>query len=557
LLPPAAADPGGDPDAAAQALASQVNKGGPGAIAALRRALTRMGFELVDMDGTSVDPPASPPNGGHVIAGELHQLVNGIDSNWSVAMDGLLYIFPVLAGKDMDISALRAAAINDLRAEADSGEATSRFYARFVAALGSGHNPRDDLLKGPPNSVDLDAVQTYLMLSRWSLDLAVNDARHLSSPAALSASPPERAGPLDIGSGTVRLVGSDKCNIDPKDSTYNDAKNTAVGAASGKLAQLLLGAGNIVNDVQSSINAVFGLARFLTKSLGLVGSMSLKEGEPLVRTQDKRPGEKKTIELKIKWKFDGGQSDECERLALSKFGIDYSSGAGGPLKQAPVSWTAGASGLLGPLEDPAALSQVEPKDAANTKTNDDGVTHTGLEGKPQRGDIIQPPKPYMRPISVTACAALKDSQLVPDLISALGVASGKSVIGAITGILDHTPYHCFTKTFMVKDWAQDIRIDSDQEEQNGNNVHPHMRGTKCGGVAGNWTVTITTPSDPGNSGSVDFSLDDQGNGIWQGGANMHLDLSAGKLTISVPGLAEVNYKGVTPGHFCTNGQPDS
>lgn len=551
LLPPAAAVPTGDPSQAAAALAEAVHKGGASGIAALRRAVVMSGFEIVDLDGTVVDKPAAPGNGGHVVAGELHSLINGMTTGFVAPIDLLLGVIPQTLGTSIDAATLRAAALGELRDQAASKEPTTQFLALFVQALGKGDSPATDVLADPPTVAQLDAVQTYILLQRWGIDLA-SFAAHRAGASAGASAPPTATQHRAGGSGGVQLLDRNPCQINPDDGTYDDALNGAVQGSAGAFAQKV--GGGALNKLQQTVNALFSLARLIGQSFHLKGTMILREGQPLVRTQDRTAGEKKTLELHLFFDFDSGQMDACQRLEWSAAGIDPTGLAESPLSGAPVSWEIwdSASGPAGYMQNPAEFYYVEGKGDDQTTTNADGVTHTGFEGRAQKSVLPKTSPPWLRSVRVLARAAVKDVHLADDIVTAAGLplSNANTIVGIIESVLEHMPYHGLTQSFQVKDWYKDFKIDADARYYSpGDSDYPHLKLIKCNGIAGTWTSS---------DGALSFDLDENGHGTYPtdlGPLSVTLNLNGTNDNLHFENPAIRQEWPVIPGDWCDGDTP--
>jgi len=207
------------------------------------------------------------------------------------------------------------------------------------------------------------------------------------------------------------------------------------------------------------------------------------DGEELVRTNNRSPGEQKTLTATLKIDESAWERLNCLRPVFSAAGLDLEFPKSGPLADTTVAWSlvlgGDSRGALGTLidlvsgeDDRDDLVYLKPKDGAHTMpnkqtANSDGVSEIYVLGAPQKEDwsrrkLFEVYKAagvtvgvQIKPMKIKdAQAAL--SQLVDIVGNVLSFLTGDGVGGGV-GVVTETMYRSNWYSakplyFPVKDW---------------------------------------------------------------------------------------------------------
>jgi len=194
------------------------------------------------------------------------------------------------------------------------------------------------------------------------------------------------------------------------------------------------------------------------------------EGEPLVRTKTRSPGEQRTARAKVEIDFPKHDALKALRAGLNLTTIDLQLPDGGPIGGAKVVWRLPEGSYNGKYQaadggwtyrpDLAVVqfAQRGGKDAYVSTTNDKGEATITLEGVPQKKNLPPTVRPYPRRAVVSVEVTIKVGNLTQDVNDAINTMLGGPVAGGLGFIADMVLRTSFFfqagRVFEVRDWKE-------------------------------------------------------------------------------------------------------
>ncbi|MEY2421283.1 MAG: hypothetical protein QOI95_1350 [Acidimicrobiaceae bacterium] len=561
LLPPAALDPGGDPDEAVRALADQVVAGGEGGAAPMLTALARSGLKVLDIDGTAVQAPGEPFQGVDVRSGEVIPMATLAARDPSTTLDEFTAgLSLAMSGNDQDpavVASLSDALLADIKTAADSDNPTFRFFARFIAALAPDETPAHDLLAATDGrTVTLTDAQAVLISLRFSADLRSIDPAAKSVPGSSSSDSGSAA--RDLAVERIAYRDGDKAPCSLGDKT-KDALDYAIGGLSIGWDRFLGGIEKVLPagaaEVASKTNTALTLAgiamawakEFIARAL-LNVSFELVGGEPLVRTrQTLGSGELRTLRATITYKQGKSEYLNCLRAGLAASGLDVGMPERGPIADADVVWHGHPPAFGTGLDTKGTW--IEFKETPKQRTNATGQVEMDVEGKSQVHDLPPDPDELIRKTTVSIEVDLEESSLGKNILTIVGaVLSGPlSVlsVGLLRALALVHPAGA-TTTFKVKDYGDDYHI------HNAIGAGVRLDGDICNAFDNDWNLQVSGSSTVSGltatfSGALEATVTPDRTGNFQ--LTFHLDapgIAAASANATANGSVEVK-KGTKPG----------
>lgn len=572
LLAPAVARPSGTIEQQAAALAEEAAGSGPSAQGALRTALQLGGVDLRDVGGTVAVAGYQPKLGLQIPTGEvLLAAGQNTDAHERYASD-FAGVLATMIGKKADPIRLRQALLDGLRdvAGVDRPGAASpypkpqHFLAAFTVDLGLHARPAVDLATAGIDDVRFTGLQSWLL---WILL-----ASGFAQAAKLVQTGHPAPAPSPAGFDSTATAGN--CTISDTTGKILDIAAIGLGinaggipyTAFGGLAGLLgseedpsttLGAGEYLG----AANAALSIARLIVEGSAFTAELSMLGGQPLMRTMStSQPGEPKQLMLHATFDIGKGQYANCLRTAINTAGLDFNVPNDGPITDASVQWEM-TDDPAGELNDPTEFfTTIEegigaPGDSVQTKTDANGYSHVGLEGRPQRYKLPPNPDKYMRSVRVMAELQPRSDTLYNDVYDAVQTFLGGPVAGIgtlISSIVDRTHWLSAQQTFAVQDWVKDFEFDGYFQFNNGAGVYPSITGLKCDGLGGQWGISIN------HGPPITFTLDDNGDGTADlsqngigGPTRIHYNPGP-PPTLEFENQAATQAFTLIPGNFCDN-----
>lgn len=450
---------GASADEIAGSLAATVEAGGDDALPALLTALRESGYSVRSMDGSVAVSAAAPSDDLIFQAWETQALVRGrqLRVAFTDLAGSIAKLVPEFAG-----APLAATMLADIRNGATAATPTTRFWARFVAELGNnGARPNDLLASAPSAAIELDGIQSELILHRFASDLA-RYSRTISRKG--DAGSPRFASLLG-GGGTLAIFGpitSAMRQAAPGPCAVSETgERWAAGGASGAAGVFettmhflesagihgVEGAGKVLTGANMLIN----YAKLIYLYMNLNGTIEMdKGGPPLVRTKNRTPGEPHQLSMTLRMDLGDGERINCFRQVLAAMGIDLSVPNDGVVPNAPISWKlvqgAGPNGWV----------EFFGKDPEHQTTDESGKAQIGIEGQAQKREFPDNASPRMRKARVQVVAAIKGNDLVRDLFEAGGAGVGgiSSVLTLpVEELMRSKWFVAADYPFQVKDWG--------------------------------------------------------------------------------------------------------
>jgi hypothetical protein len=476
-------------------LAGQVLKGGQNVVPDLVRAMQLAGITVCGLDGHIVAEPLEPRQNIVFADAEMALMASMLAKRMTVPIEGLS------DGLSSAITGLAKAPLPALLIEGISTKAgvdipTVRFWARFIVELGrQSSDPYDLLGKVDAAKVRLNTVQMALILQRLAADMAVMEVRArkhgpFPSPAARVLPTPgdapqflfagtDQGNPLSPAldtSGGPRLGFLDTQD-QPRlpacewsiDRWYapNNADEVALGIGIGfdKILSILEESEKWAENVGSRLAAANILLAYV-KVIWIMATMDVTmemDGTgPLIRTQNRNPGERRQLTATVRMNTGNAQFVNCLRTALNMVGLDVDLPVNGPLKGAGVGWD-GAKGFkpsvrtgdtwevsepIVELENPGPRVQDQNKKVNKSdtttlqrmRTDDFGKSSIGVHGAPQKKllDPLQngktPLVPVAKEFSVGVNIQVEPPTIRSTVVDALAFRGsfGEGVTGVLT-----------------------------------------------------------------------------------------------------------------------------
>lgn len=471
----------------AATLAEQVLAGGPSAEAALREAVLAAGFGVRESDGSSA--PAGLPSALMIDHWQLQALVNGGSQTTVRLADlerGLATVLPELAGKPIGKMLL-----DDIRANARSSVPALRFWAQFIIELGRrSPEPYDLMGTVDPASVQLDGVQNTLIVQRLVADLRILAAgAEGQGPSPSSELRGYRTGPLLAalfpapgGASPFLFMAAPAPSFQPCEVSGLEAEvsewlvTKGANKAFGTLMKTLEEGGA---KWAGKITRVIGVTNFLLAYIKLAYTlMNLEieigmDGEnPLQRTRNRQPGERRQLTTKLDLKTGDMQFNNCLRQTLKKVGLNFDLPEEGPVEGAGVEWTLVEGGTrvdtkgsykitdaIVEIENPGARVQTargqQAKNFTQSQTNPQGLSNIGILGAAQKEPVTGHPIPVDKQFKVRVNVQLKPPKISKAVMTGAGIAIGGpgGLLTLPVDLIYQTRWPSKTETFPLTDWV--------------------------------------------------------------------------------------------------------
>lgn len=496
----------------ARLLAREVLAGGERGTAALLTALADSGIAVRDrsLGDRVVVAPDEPSQGIAVQAADVIAMMRLEERGYQATLAdvGALLRMPGLGLERAPVERLLA---DQIAAHAERGEPPLRSWAAFIVELGRQGPAGYDLADvGDPAEVPLDGVQTFLILLRLFADAYAigGEGSPGASPGALGAALP---GLLAAGAGLgshLSASGELPCTLSDAESFVMDRSAFVASTGFGKLWDLA-GLGGKAAAVLAAAGAALPVLRFLAIQAIFDPRIELVPAPPLVRTK-KTNVDAATHELRATIRMNTGrfQMLNCFRIMLNAAGIDFSLPNDGPVEGAEVLWRCIEGCGVGepvqlcasPCSGVGGIQSGDPtRNAFETRTGEDGVARTGIQGRRQKRELGDWALGVRKEATVAITVKLTTPDLVNDLVSVGETVAGGAIGGAggvlpgfIVDLLDRFGVRGATYTFPVVDWelpGYRVRWTSP-----GGWIY---EGEKCDGPAGTWEITLRAPNVTG------------------------------------------------------------
>jgi hypothetical protein len=533
-----------DPDSAVVTLAKQIAARGENSTPALMTALRMAGFTIRGKDGSLLLKPGDAGQGMALDAWQVAAMAKLYDEHWQLSLADLSEILtkclPELRKADLNNSLLHG--INS----SAQGNQPLRFWSRLIIELGRNATQPSDLssANSNPGAVQLDAIQTALILQRLAGDLTVAGGSNSPSSPTIKASAYRESVPsaprLQFAvyepEHSPHLVPADEASSGPCTLTENGATSGDIGAILNTTEWK-----NIVDiekqgepaTPQQRVNVVLTLLRFYLIYAGLHTEITIDK-TPLVRTKDRDPGERAQLTARVFYQLDNWGLNcfvAFLRPLLNRAGMDMGNlPNNGGVDGAGVAWyltEGGPDTSIEAVDQQTADAQnatwivdfVPPYTSTGAEglhnlvkqvTTDGGMAKMPIQGHAQAKDLT---RSKLVALDKTAAVAVEvkfkgadadPRKFLDEMIDvfgpALGVASGDLLGGFVAGLTEML-YRMNWRvgndfTFTVRDWQE------------------------CeGGWIGMWHTTITrhtirtTPLDR-NNGTRTFADDLTERGDW-------------------------------------------
>lgn len=431
-------------DKAAETLAREVLAGGDVRLPALVSAIQISGIAVRGADDGLAVQPATPWQGMIYEAWELVMIVNLLNQENHVTI-GLTDLTEILSKSIPELQGVPLAQLflEDIRTYAKEEDSPKRFWALFITELGrqaTFHEPYDLLGEMDPAKVQLDGVQTSLILRQLATDLLIYAGRE-SSGSRDNQNPPGLIEPLVQPAYAESNL---PCTLESKDRTILD-----LGAFGTKVGLTGIGVGDIrwkgvisYLEKERTSGALSGVDRFkLGTGIASIVATYVKliytyaalevetsmESPPLIRTKMMRPpGETKRVVATVKLNIGSAQMVNCFRLMLNSAGVDFALPNHGPVRNASVSWVglngfnAGAAAPRGGPEQIVAFAgQIN-----NLRTDNQGKVRATINGVGQKRELSEQARQVDKTASLHVAVAIEGSDLFKDVTKAIKAATG-------------------------------------------------------------------------------------------------------------------------------------
>ncbi|HEV2907942.1 MAG TPA: hypothetical protein VGX02_01625, partial [Candidatus Eremiobacteraceae bacterium] len=405
----------------ATALARQVLAGGAGARQALLQALGLAGMPVRNADGSYLVQPAGANQHVGFSSWEIEAMLKTMEhgvalaplSSLGAAMQDELAPF-----KGADVATLIAGGI---RTDAQSPDPALRFWAQFIIALGrEGAQHYDLSTENDMSKIDLDAIQTALVLRRLAADLyAASRSAAASTPRSVRVA---EAGTLDFA--PVRVVDA-KPICDPSEGA-GQIMELGGSVESQGFDKLLEYVAEHVHAAQPGIskaaamaaafNIIVAWAQLLLTYLALLEFKITMDKPPLRRHKTRDPGEERQLIGSVRINAKNWTWTNCFKNALATVGLDTGSiFHDGPVTDAAVDWR---------ITDGLALVDYRGIETARVPTNDAGESRVIIEGKSRPDDLPDFSTDVEKQATVAGLLQLQRANIKEDFISAIGQPRG-------------------------------------------------------------------------------------------------------------------------------------
>jgi hypothetical protein len=481
-----------DPGRQAERLAAAVARRDGQSTAALVAAVSAAGYDIRGDDGNiSVAAPAARRQGLVLDAWLVAGLAKLYGEGYGVGLDALGSALAkgdaVMAGSDFGGDVLTG-----VRAAADSPHDGLRFWAAFINELGRRHTEPIDLLDADTTpEIRLDPIQVAFILSRVAGDIAA--AAHANQSGTTGRLGSGDAAHLVLASYLTAPAAAAPCSMNDIASDVVDYGALSATTAFGQIANRVGGAAESYARKAGKASVVLTLLKFFASYAALDVQLDMR-GQPLVRTQNRTAGEKKTVTATAKINTGKWQYLNCTRIMLNAAGLDFSLPADGPVANAKMTFTLvegdGLSGFAAAVHtaehitdilsgngDGSEYSALIYLESPNRGPAMDGIEYTNGDGQ---ASIVVVGMPQFRDLSHEALqkvdrrgGAAVRVQLKPTKLTTVAQAAGTfgdmlgpivaaltgDVAGMTAGIATETVYRSQWYTsnpyvFRVQDWLQ-------------------------------------------------------------------------------------------------------
>lgn len=530
----------------ARLLAREVLEGGERGTAALLTALADSGIAVRDrsLGDRVVVAPHESSQGLAVQAADVLAMMRLEERGYQATLAdvGALLRMPGLGLERAPVERLLA---DQFAAHAERGEPPLRSWAAFIIELGRQGPAGYDLTDvRDPADVPLDGVQTFLIVLRLFADAyaiggqgspgAATDALGAALPGLLAAG---------VGLGSHLSASGDlPCSLSDAESFVMDRGAFVASTGFGKVWDLA-GLEGTPAKLLALAGAALPVLRFLVIQAIFDPRIELVPAPALVRTK-KTNVDAETRELRATIRMDAGKAQmlNCFRIMLNAAGLDFSLPNDGPVEGAEVLWRCVKGCRVGepvqlcalPCSGVGGIQSGDPtKNAYETRTGEDGVARTGIQGRRQKQELGEWALEVRKEATVAITVKLTTADLVKDLVSVGETVAGAAIGGALAALpgfiaelLERFGVRGATYTFPVVDWelpGYRLRWTSP-----GGWV---FEGEKCDGPTGTWDIMLR--GAPNVTGEVQVELSE---GSLSGPASTTYSVS-GLAHYSLPGRA--------------------
>lgn len=428
------------------------------AVALLTEGVRLCGFALWSEDRTVLAEPTGAPRLGLAITdAEIRWYCDLFRSGGSVALadliDGLDVHYHALGREGSIAPHVRAF----LREDAVTANASARALAGFLDALGVQRAGAEGRVSG--DAVELDAIQTLLLVRVLTEDLATPLRRALAQRGD-DGDKRVRGDLRDGGPIRERRPAIAATRIADGPGWAEDAYVGGITGLFGELIGETTKLRKFVKDGTGRLNALASIAKFIATYAYLTGKVWVEEpGQPLIRTKDTDPGQRRTLVAKF-W-IDGNKvtdwlKDNRQLAALA--GLDLDMPKTGALKGVLTEWDiaqdrrSSKSHLIQTVRGQPDISKI--------RTDDNGEARIRVEGTPQR-QKLDPLEvlPVDKEVRMVVTPQVKATEMQQDLVDAVTGAIGihGGGVGFLTPVIE-TLYRMKWKggrrfTLQVRDWV--------------------------------------------------------------------------------------------------------
>lgn len=347
-----------EPGRQAARLAAAVARGDAQSTAALVAAVSAAGYDIRGDNGQIAVPAVPARRQGLVFdAWLVAGLAKLYGEGYGVGLDALGSAFAkgdrVIAGNDFGGDVLTG-----VRLAADSPNDGLRFWAAFINELGRRHTEPIALLDsdtGP--QIRLDPIQVAFILSRLGGDIvAAAHAKQGSTIGRLGG-----AAHVVLASYWAEPAADAPCSTNEIASDVLDYTALSATTAFSQIANRVGESAASYAEIAGKGSVVLTLLKFLASYAALDVQLEMR-GQPLVRTQNKTAGEKKTVTATARINTGKWQYLNCTRIMLNAAGIDFSLPGDGPVANAKMTFTlvegGGATGFAAALQTAEHLDDI-------------------------------------------------------------------------------------------------------------------------------------------------------------------------------------------------------
>ncbi len=452
-------------DLAGAVLADPVN-----GLAALEVALLRSGFVILGDPGqANLAPASAAANGLAIPAWRVKLLAIQVQSYLYLGLDevgsSIADAVPDLSGAPIAQDVLDA-----LRSGAADPDPGLQFMSLFLAELGRHRAAPQDLLdpRVTPDTVRLDTLQFALLTYRLAGDM-MSLLPPSPTPTTGSVRTSIQLAVFRSGSGVAAATSaSPACSFTGSDgqivrvgeayikTLFKNLVRYAMEHSGAAVTPTWIGR---ISNIYSAVSGISSLLSYLWLVASVKTELSI-DSSPLVRTKEKgKSGETKTITAHLSIDPPGekaASAANCMRLALASLGMSsINPPKKGPLAGANVNWV-GVSGFPATPGDHVVWFRESKSHVWHQTTGADGTAAVIVEGMTQEANLPAHPVEVKKHATVQIEFALKSSDLVPDLVTAITMAAGNPFVKLPFEMLQR--WHLYWSepyTFEVTDWVND------------------------------------------------------------------------------------------------------